>query len=250
MCFLDISRLVEILREDKSAYYFTVATEHLDTLNEKNGTNIRYKELELIFTRIVLVKLLSDVKTELSSRLVKLEAIVRKKIEKIEPNKKNGDEEYDPKKIFVVHGRDDTAKNDLKEMLEKELKLEPIILSEQEDEGKTVIEKFENKTLNIGYAFILLTPDDLGGLKEQIEKNISKPTQLKKSLKDRARENVILELGYFVGKLSRRRVCCLEKKSAHVIPSDLHGLITKRYSSSVRELFLDIKKELEKAGYC
>ncbi|MGB8035837.1 MAG: nucleotide-binding protein, partial [Nitrososphaeraceae archaeon] len=103
----------------------------------------------------------------------------------------------DPKKVFIVHGHDDGSKNELASFLYR-LGLTPIILHEQANEGRTVVEKFESYASDVGYAFILLTPDDVGG-KDKAE------------LKPRARQNVILELGYFMGKLGRDRVCGLYK---------------------------------------
>ena len=94
----------------------------------------------------------------------------------------------------------------------KQLDLEAIILQEQPDQGLTIIEKFETYASQVGFAVVLLTPDDLGG-------TASAPAQV-----SRARQNVIFELGYFAGKLGRGRAC-LMRKGAVEIPSDLHGVI-------------------------
>lgn len=64
------------------------------------------------------------------------------------------------KRVFIVHGHDHVAKNELERYLQ-ELGLEPIILHRQADEGRTILEKFE-KHSDVGYAFVLLTPDDIG----------------------------------------------------------------------------------------
>jgi predicted nucleotide-binding protein len=115
------------------------------------------------------------------------------------------------KKVFVVHGHDEEAKLAVARFLEK-LRLEAVILSERPNEGRTIIEKFE-KNSEVGFAIVLLTPDDLGHKKDC-------PDQIR----PRARQNVILELGYFVGRLSRSRVCALYKGSVEM-PSDFHGVI-------------------------
>lgn len=115
------------------------------------------------------------------------------------------------RRIFLVHGHDEEAKQIVARFLEK-LKLEPVILQERPNEGRTIIEKFE-KNADVEYAVILLTPDDIGYQK-------GKPDQTR----PRARQNVILELGYFVGRLSRKRVCALCKGSLE-IPSDYHGVL-------------------------
>ncbi|WIA55222.1 nucleotide-binding protein [Sphingobium sp. WTD-1] len=113
--------------------------------------------------------------------------------------------------VFVVHGHDETAKEQLARFLEK-LGLKAIILHEQPDQGRTIIEKFEDYAEQVGFAVILLTPDDLGAGKAQ-------PVQ-----GSRARQNVIFELGYFAGKLGRGKTCLLRKGDVEM-PSDLYGVI-------------------------
>jgi predicted nucleotide-binding protein len=119
------------------------------------------------------------------------------------------------RKVFVVHGHDDAAKNGVARFIEK-MKLHPIILHEQPNGGRTIIEKFETYSGDVAFAVILLTPDDLavaaGGVIE-----ISK-------LRPRARQNVIMELGYFMGRLGRDRVCALHKGDVE-LPSDYQGVI-------------------------
>ena len=111
--------------------------------------------------------------------------------------------------VFVIHGSDHGTKNTVARFLEN-LGLEPIILHEQPDEGRTIIEKFEEYA-KTSYAIALLTPDDVGGKNEN-------------ELHSRARQNVILELGYFLGKLGRNRVCALVKGQVE-IPSDYSGAL-------------------------
>jgi predicted nucleotide-binding protein len=114
-------------------------------------------------------------------------------------------------KVFVVHGHDEGARLAVARFLEK-IELEAIILQEQPDQGLTIIEKFEAHARQVGFAVVVLTPDDLGGL-------ASAATQV-----SRARQNVIFELGYFAGKLGRGRACLLRKGDVE-IPSDLYGVI-------------------------
>jgi predicted nucleotide-binding protein len=115
------------------------------------------------------------------------------------------------RKVFVVHGHDEGAREGIARFLEK-IELEAIILHEQPDQGLTIIEKFETYAKQVGFAVVLLTPDDLGG-----------PASAAAHVA-RARQNVIFELGYFVGKLGRGRACLL-RKGAVEIPSDLYGVI-------------------------
>ena len=112
--------------------------------------------------------------------------------------------------VFIVHGRDEGAKESVARFLEK-LGLNPIILHERASKGRTIIEKFEDYS-DVVFAVVLLTPDDVGGPK--IEPYEMKP---------RARQNVIFELGFFVGKLGRRNVCALHRDVE--IPSDFHGVV-------------------------
>lgn len=114
-------------------------------------------------------------------------------------------------KVFIVHGHDDAALHGLARFLEK-LGLEAIVLKEQPNQGRTIIEKFEAFAAEVGFAVVLLTPDDVGAA-------ISTKDQ-----SSRARQNVIFELGYFAGKLGRGRVCLLQKGQIE-IPSDLFGVI-------------------------
>jgi predicted nucleotide-binding protein len=152
------------------------------------------------------------------------------------------------KNMFIVHGKDDKSKLELARMLEK-LGFNPIILSEQPDKGRTLIEKLEQETLDVGYAFVILTPDDVGMEKEAYEKIVADPSDQQSSgLCYRARQNVILELGYFVGKIGRNKVCCLHKGNVE-LPSDIHGVIYKKFIESVDECYKPIIDELRAAGY-
>lgn len=116
----------------------------------------------------------------------------------------------DDTNIFVVHGHDDAAKHEVARLIEN-TGLNPIILNEQASQGRTVIEKLE-KYSDVGFAVVLLTPDDEGKSKNQTE------------LRPRARQNVIAELFYFLGKLDRSCVCALKKGNLE-IPSDIGGVV-------------------------
>jgi predicted nucleotide-binding protein len=116
------------------------------------------------------------------------------------------------RKVFIVHGHDEGTKEAVARFL-YQLQLSPVILAEQPNQGQTIIEKFEQSSNDVGFAVVLLTPDDIGTSKSKLEE-----------LKPRARQNVIFELGYFAAKLGRRRVCALHKGGIE-IPSDYHGVI-------------------------
>lgn len=151
--------------------------------------------------------------------------------ELIHQSKQN--EELLNKNVFIVHGHNTEVKINIARTLEK-LKLNPIILHEQINGGKTIIEKFETHS-DVGFAIILLTDDDLG------------KSKLEEMNKPRARQNVILELGYFIGKLGRHKVCTLYSKGVE-LPSDLYGILYIEIDES--EIWrIKLAKELKAAGY-
>lgn len=115
------------------------------------------------------------------------------------------------RRVFVVHGHDEEAKQSVARCLER-LELEAIILHEKPSRGQTIIEKFEDYA-DVGFAVVLLTPDDVGAAKDD-----------KGNLRPRARQNVVFELGFFVGSLGRQRVCALLKGDVE-IPSDFAGVL-------------------------
>lgn len=135
--------------------------------------------------------------------------------------------------IFIVHGHDEKTKTEIARTLDK-LGLNPIILHEQANSGQTVIEKFENNS-DVGFAIILLTCDDLGKTKTDEEENY------------RARQNVILEMGYFIGKLGRNRVFPLYESGVE-LPSDLSGIVYNPLDDSGKWKF-DLVKELKAVNY-
>lgn len=135
--------------------------------------------------------------------------------------------------IFIVHGHNVAVQQSVARTLEK-LGLNPIILSEQPNAGNTIIEKFEANT-DVGFAVILLNDDDEGKSKTDID------------LKSRARQNVILELGYFIGRLGRKRVLPLYSEGVE-LPSDIHGLLFIPIDKADTWKFA-LVRELKEAGY-
>ncbi|MGD0886611.1 MAG: nucleotide-binding protein [Thermodesulfovibrionales bacterium] len=137
-------------------------------------------------------------------------------------------------KVFIVHGRNQGIKEAVARFIEK-LDLEAIILHEKPSQGRTIIEKFSDYS-DVHFAIVLLTADDIGKEKDSSEE-----------LKPRARQNVIFELGYFIGKLSRSRVCALYEEGVE-IPSDYQGVIFIPIDSHERWKS-DIVRELLAAGF-
>ena len=177
------------------------------------------------------------------------------------------------KDVFVVHGTDFAPVKELKAIIE-EAGLIPIVLHEQASKGMTIIEKLE-KYSNVGFAFIILTPDDKGfdgkGVQKLLSSFMGKQnfTQMEFEFyltvapsgkaeefvrnfialfRDRARQNVVLEFGYFMGKLNRERICCLYKGDIE-LPSDMQGICYVHFNNSVNEVKDMILKELREAGY-
>ncbi|MDD4995441.1 MAG: nucleotide-binding protein [Patescibacteria group bacterium] len=137
--------------------------------------------------------------------------------------------------VFIVHGHNDGLKQTVARLIEK-LALNPIVLHEQANGGMTVIEKFE-KNANVGFAVVLLTGDDIGGAKDHAQEKFNK----------RARQNVIFELGYFVGRLGRNRVCALYESEVE-LPSDINGVLYIKYDSSESWKY-QLCKELKSSGF-
>jgi predicted nucleotide-binding protein len=113
--------------------------------------------------------------------------------------------------IFIVHGH--THRDAVARVVERATGREAIILQEQPDVGSsTVIEKLEREALRAGYAVVILAGDDEGKLRT----SHSHP-------QPRARQNVVAELGYFIGKLGRSRVKALYETGVE-LPSDFTGV--------------------------
>jgi len=139
----------------------------------------------------------------------------------------------DSKEIFVVHGHDDEARLQLKSLLSA-LGLQPVILSEQTHRGRTIMEELEHWSTTCSFAFVLVTPDDIGGDNET------------KSLR-RGRQNVILELGWFMGRLGRENVIVIIKGDIE-LPSDFSGVLYLRYANDVHEVAAEITRQLRDVG--
>ncbi len=135
-------------------------------------------------------------------------------------------------KVFIVHGHSDTAREMVAHFVQK-MGFEPIILHQQHNGGRTIIEKIEHHG-DVGFAIVLLTPDDIGGVSEM-------------DLAPRARQNVILELGYFLGRLGRDKVCALKLGELEV-PSDYHGVVYQALDAA-GGWKVPLARELQGAGY-
>lgn len=160
------------------------------------------------------------------------------------PRLENKKKEYS-NRVFIVHGHDDLPKERLAHIL-IDLGLTPIILHDQPNKGRTLMEKFEEEANDVGYAFVIMTPDDLGieaKLHEEIEKGIKQG-----GLCYRPRQNVVMELGFFYAKLGRNRVCCLIKGNLEK-PSDITSIVNLEFKDKVDEVYREIVRELRALDY-
>ena len=103
--------------------------------------------------------------------------------------------------------------------------------------GRTIIERFETNA-DVQFAVVLLSPDDMA----------YGASGSAKDARPRARQNVVLELGYFVGQLGRERVFTLKKGEALEVPTDISGVVYTSYDPAGRWQ-LDLVRELKAAGY-
>ncbi len=137
--------------------------------------------------------------------------------------------------IFVVHGRDDARKYELVRLLDRTTNRDAVVLHEQPNRGATILEKFERHAQTAGFAVVLMTGDDEGRLRNDTA-----------SLRLRGRQNVILEMGVFLGLLGRARLAVLVDPEVER-PSDLDGLVYIPLDPG-GAWKLGLLKELESAG--
>lgn len=140
------------------------------------------------------------------------------------------------RKVFIVHGRDNEAKQEVGRFVEK-IGLEAIILHEQASSGMTIIEKIEHYSNDADFALVLYTPCDLG--RGAHESNLSP--------KSRARQNVVFEHGYLMAKLGRENVCSLVKGEIET-PNDISGVVYVPLDE-LGAWKTEVAKELEACGY-
>ena len=144
------------------------------------------------------------------------------------------DKSIDRSKVFIIHGHDDGAKNEVARFVEK-LGLEAVILHEQVNSGDTIIEKLEKHT-DVGFAIVLYTSCDIGGVKTEPDK-----------LKPRARQNVVFEHGLLIGKIGRANVIALVKEEVE-IPNDVSGVVYETMDSKGAWKF-QLAREIKASGY-
>lgn len=158
----------------------------------------------------------SKFKAGIPNSIIMLKGLIKRLEERLELNISVGEPESSREigtGIFIVHGHDSGTKESAARLIQS-IGLSPIILHEQPNRGMTLIEKFETHAMNVGFAVVLLTPDDVGRARvvgSELEKF-------------RARQNVIFELGFFLGKLGRSKVCAVIEPGVEK-PSDYEGVV-------------------------
>ena len=140
----------------------------------------------------------------------------------------------DCSKVFIVHGHDDGAKNEVARFIEK-LGLEAIIIHEQTSSGDTIIEKVIRYS-DVGFGVVLYTGCDIGAIKSEPD-----------DLKPRARQNVIFEHGFLIGKIGRKNVIALVKDNVEK-PNDISGVVYETIDSK-GAWKLQLAREMKASGY-
>ncbi len=174
--------------------------------------------------------------SKLNKKIHALENLVQK-IELLKASEsdeiiQNKNENFNMSQVFIVHGHDDTTKNEVARFIEN-LGFTPIILHEQASSGRTIIEKIEEYS-NVGFGIVLYTPCDVGSKKGN-----------ESNLQNRARQNVVFEHGYLIGKIGRENVCALVKGDIET-PNDISGVV---YISLESEWKFSLAKEMKNSGY-
>lgn len=181
-----------------------------DVLTQQNLVKYKLEDLNSLFVKADLIK--SEIIASPSS------------IENKSPKSKD--------EVFIVHGHDDIAKLETARFIEL-LGFKPIILHEKPNSGKTIIEKIE-KYSDVGFGIVLYTPCDVGAVKSDSN-----------NLNQRARQNVVFEHGYLIGRIGRENVSALVKGKIET-PNDISGVV---YISMENDWKLELAKELRNSGY-
>jgi predicted nucleotide-binding protein len=137
--------------------------------------------------------------------------------------------------VFIVHGHDGEVRETVARFI-KQIGFEPIILHERPNKGRTIITKFREEAADVGFAVVLMTPDDVGGV----------PALVVNKLSPRARQNVVFELGFFIGVLGPDHVAALVKGDIER-PSDFDGVVYISLDDGSWKM--ELGRELDAAGY-
>lgn len=145
------------------------------------------------------------------------------------------------KQVFVVHGHDDAAREQLELVLHK-LGIDHFVLANRGGGGLTIIESLEAKigrtATDTAFGIVLMTPDDMGyAQKEGAD-----------SIEPRARQNVVLEMGMLISSIGRTNMAILVK--GHIEkPSDADGILYIPFNAHVKEAVPRLANRLKESGF-
>ena len=183
---------------------------------------------------------IKDLQNDIEDKIHRIESIIERLelipvTNALSPSAGDGSktQKIDRSKVFIVHGHDNEAKLEVARFITK-IGFEPIILHEQVSASKTIIEKIEAYS-DVGFGVVIYTPCDVGAKSGAAE-----------SLNGRARQNVVFEHGFLIGKLGRANVCPLVKGNVET-PNDISGVVYTSMDNANWQL--ELAKELREAGY-
>lgn len=145
-----------------------------------------------------------------------------------------------PKQVFIVHGHDDTAREQLELVLHK-LGLDPYVLANTGGHGLTIIEALEakiGKNASTAFGIVLMTPDDMGYA-------LSKGQDF---VQPRARQNVVLEMGMLISSIGRKNMAIIIKGHLEK-PSDADGILYIAFNNHVKETVPRLANRLKESGF-
>ncbi|WP_297522478.1 nucleotide-binding protein [uncultured Clostridium sp.] len=174
------------------------------------------------------------IEKEIPSYMEELDIYIKERKDIVENELAIDDIEKRGNKVFIVHGHDELALEQVVGFI-KDIKLDPIVLKNQASLGNTIIEKIEEYS-DVGFAIVLYTPCDIGASIND-----------KDNMKNRARQNVVFEHGYLIGKLGRRNVCALVKSDIEK-PNDISGIVYIELDNQKAWRF-NIARDMKKLGY-
>lgn len=193
--------------------------------------------------------IVADYKKQIQRQITQMESDIEKVglmecVAEVQPQKVVATFKKPTNDIFIVHGHNEEMKQTVARIVTK-LGLNPIILHEQANEGKTIIDKFESNAENINFAIILLSGDDLAASVRDLE-GVQKDEVVER-LEKRARQNVVFEMGYFAGRLGGSHMFYLLQDGV-AKPGDLDGLVYTPYDVA-GAWKIGLVKELKACGY-
>lgn len=244
---LDIDGIVGTINSYSSESYIKNICDGLkSSINRKNLDEIVYflRKLKEWYeenqTKIQTNEFVRDkrlhikIESEIESYIEEVDIYIKDIKDAIETESITDDIDVNMNKIFIVHGHDELALEQVIGFI-KDIKLEPIVLKNQANLGNTIIEKIEEYS-DVGFAIVLYTPCDIGASIND-----------KDNMKNRARQNVVFEHGYLIGKLGRKNVCALVKGDIEK-PNDISGLVYIELDNQKAWRF-NIARDMKKLGY-